>query len=332
MDCLHVCEVLSAAHDREPVDATLLAEARAHIGGCAECRRFATLLTRFDAATSPQASSELLSRLEARTAPVAANLRSAATAPDAPGPEPLHVALGHPRRSWVPRFTAFATAAAVVLLALTVGTIGLVRSGPEEAAETASTEQLRGVDTPLAAEQYDTGGADTAGSSVAETAAAPAYVTFGDEVWALAEAAAPAPSTLATAGAVTSSLDDGGSGERPVYFAGADNTLLYARTADGRYLAFEPVIRTRGRTEYVLVSGTPITTFGMWPTLPERFEQPAGADGTPTFRYFGSDDAHLDIYLPPGGRIEEGFALAPGTPPDDPAAGNPNWTWWQRLE
>lgn len=332
MDCLQVCEVLSSAHDGEPVDATLLSEARAHAERCAECRSFAALLVRLDAAPAPRASSDLIARLEARTAPVAAEIRQATSAvAGAPEDEPAPVALSHPRRSWIPRFTAFASAAAVLVLALTVGTVALIRSGPHEAEEVASTESLRATETPLGAETYEGAPADIAGSAQSEMAA-PAYITFGEEVWVLSGAAVPAPSALTTAGAITSSLDDGGAGERPVYFAGSDRTVLYARTADDRHLTFERVIRTRGRTEYVLVSGTPIVAFGAWPTLPERFEPPAQPDGSPAFRRFGFDDARLDIYVPPGGRIEDGFALAPGTPTDDPAAGNPNWTWWQRLE
>lgn len=332
MDCPQVCEVFSAAHDGEPVDVTLLSEAKTHVETCAECRRFTALLERLDAAASPRASAELLARLEARTAPVAAELRDATSTVESAEHESTTIPIPHPRRSWAPRFAAFASAAAVLVVALTVGTIALIGNVPRAGTESASTEQLRATETPLVGETYDAGAADTAATAQPEAAAAPAYVTFGEEVWVLVGAAAPAPSALATAGAVTSTLDDGGSGDRPVYFAGADDSTLYARTADGRYLAFERVIRTRGRTEYALVSGSPITAFGMWPTLPDRFDTPTQPDGSPTFRFFGKDDAQFDVYVPPGGRIEDGFALAPGTPVDDPAAGNPNWTWWQRLE
>lgn len=331
MDCLRVCEVLSATHDREPVDATLLSEARAHAESCADCAGFAALLERLDAAGTPRASAELLARLEDRTAPIAAELRDSAHTAEA---QDAFVAapIPHVRRSWVPRFTAFASAAAVIVLALTLGSLALIGGVQQTDMKTASTEELRTTEAPLAGESYGAGAADAAGTTQAEKAMAPAYITFGEEVWVLVGAAQPAPSTLAIAGAFSSTLDDGSTGDRTALFAGADDTVLYTRTVDGRYLAFERVIRTRDRAEYVLVSGTPIVAFGMWPTLPERFAPPTGPDGSPTFRYFGKDDLQADVYLPPGGRIEDGFALAPGTPPDDPAAGNPNWTWWQRLE
>jgi len=331
MDCLQVCEVLSAAHDHEPVDATLLSEARAHAESCADCAGFAALLGRLDAAGAPRASAELLARLEARTAPIAAELRDSARIAEPQDPF-VATPVSRARRSWVPRFTAFASAAAVIVLALTLGSLALIGGVQQADMKTASTEELRTTEAPLASEPYDTGAADTAGTAQAESAVAPAYITFGEEVWALVGPADPVPSTLATAGAFSSTLDDGGTGDRPALFAGTDDTVLYTRTVDGRYLAFERVIRTRGRAEYVLVSGTPIVAFGMWPTLPERFAPPTRPDGSPMFRYFGKDDLQVDVYLPPGGRIEDGFALAPGTPSDDPAAGNPNWTWWQRLE
>lgn len=332
MDCLQACEVLSAAHDGELVDATLLSEARTHATSCAECRGFAVLLERLDATASPRASAELVARLDAHTAPVASELRDATSVARSVESESTPIAIPHPRRSWVPRFAAFASAAAVIVLSLTVGTIALISTMPRAGTEGVSTDALRATETPPVGEAYDAGAAGSADTATAESVAAPAYVTFGEEVWVLANSSAPAPSVLTTVGAITSTLDDGASGERPVYLADSGDVVLYARTADGRLLAFERVIRTRGRTEYALVSGAPITAFGVWPTLPERFEEPTQADGSPTFRYFGSDDARFDIYLPPGGRIEDGFALAPGTPPDDPAAGNPNWTWWQRLD
>lgn len=331
MDCPHVCEVLSAAHDGEPVDATLLSEAKTHVGTCAECRDFAALLERLDTAASPRASEELLARLEARTAPVAAELRGA-TSTGSADHESASAPIPHPRRSWAPRFAAFASAAAVLVVALTVGTMALIGNAPRARTGSASTEESRIAEAPLVGESYDAGAADTAGSAQVESTAAPAYITFGEEVWGLAGAATPTPSALTTVGAMTSTLDDGATGDRPVYVAGTDDAVLYARTVDGRYLAFERVVRTRGRTEYVLTSGTSITAFGMWPTLPDRFDTPTQPDGSPTFRYFGKDDTQIDVYVPPGGRIEDGFALGPDTPLDDPAAGNPNWTWWQRLE
>jgi negative regulator of sigma E activity len=331
MNCLQVCEVLSAAHDGESVDPTMLTEARTHSETCRECAEFVTLLDRLDTAPAPRASEDLLSRLHTRTAPVAADLRAEPSRPTAEEPRHAEVHRLRPRTSWVPRFAAFASAAAVIVVALTVGGIVLIGGLGQTAEEQVAEESLRTAETAPMGSADSGAAAESDAAAVLTQAVAPAYITFGTEVWMLVQAAEPDPSSLVTAGIVTSTLDGTG-GDNPAYFAGADTSALFVKTIDGRHFAFERVVRTLGRAEYVLTSGTQITSFGMWPTLPERFEQPQDSDGSPTFRYFGFDDEHLDVYVPPGGRIEDGFALAPGSPIDDPAAGNPNWTWWERLE
>jgi hypothetical protein len=40
------------------------------------------------------------------------------------------------------------------------------------------------------------------------------------------------------------------------------------------------------------------------------------------------DDAGVTVFSRIGEVPDRGFAIAPGTPSGDPAAGNPNWTWW----
>ena len=106
-----------------------------------------------------------------------------------------------------------------------------------------------------------------------------------------------------------------------------ENAVL--RTADGSYLGLSAITRTFGRKRFVLESGTILTAYGQWPMLPARFTPPSGADGAPAFSFFGKDDIGARIYVPAGGQPTEGFAVAPGSTPDDPAAGNPNWTWWR---
>ncbi len=331
MNCPQVCEVLSAARDGEAVDPTMLTEARTHSESCRECAEFVTLLDRLDTAPAPRASEDLLARLEARTSAVAADLREAHPRAIADEPRYAEVHPVRPRASWFPRFAAFASAAVVIVGALTVAGLVLVGGLGQTASEQVAEDSLRSAETAPVGSADSEAGAESDTAAVITQAVAPAYVTFGTEVWTLVQAAAPDPSSLVTAGVVTSTLDGAG-GDNPAYFTATGTSALYVKTTDGRYLAFERVIRTRGRSEYVLVSGTQITAFGMWPTLPERFEPPMEADGSPTFRYFGFDDEHLDVYVPPGGRIEDGFALAPASPLDDPAAGNPNWTWWERLD
>lgn len=332
MDCLQACEILSAAHDGDPVDAALLAEAKRHAESCAECRAFAGVLDRIAATPAPRAPERLVTRLEELAAIAATGIREApAPSPDpAPGPElaDLHE---HPEPArWLPRFTAFASAAAVMLVVLMVGSIALLGGRGQQATESAD----RTFDeTQLTAPTAEDATANAVGSAAPVIVQpSPPCVSLDSAVWLLTGPATPDPSTLATAGVVASALDGQSQADHPAYFAGTDRTTLYVKTSDARFLAFTRVVRTLGRAPYGLVTGTPLPAFGAWPTLPERFGQPQAADGSPAFRLAGFDDANLDVFVPSGGNLTDGFAVAPGTPADDPAAGNPNWTWWERLE
>jgi hypothetical protein len=91
---------------------------------------------------------------------------------------------------------------------------------------------------------------------------------------------------------------------------------------------YSPVVRLLSSVRYQLTSGKPIDSFGVWPVLPTRFPVPANADGTPSFVAAGSDALGAKVYAATGRPVTEGFALGPGTATSDPAAGNPNWTWW----
>lgn len=330
MDCLQACEIFSAAHDGEPVDPAALAEARRHAVLCAECRAFAGMLNRIATTPAPRAPERLLMRLDDLAAVAAKGIREAPTPESVPVPDlaDLHE---HPEPvRWLPRFTAFASAAAVLLVVLVVGSIALLGGPGQQATE--SADRTFG-ETQLTAPTAEESATDAVGSTAAvATQPSPPYVSLDSAVWLLTGPATPEPSTLATAGVVASTLDGPSQADHPAYFAGADRATLYVRTSDGRYLAFARVVRTLGRAPYGLVTGTPIATFGTWPTLPGRFGQPQAADGSPVFRRAGFDDANLDVFVPAGGNLTDGFALAPGTPAGDPAAGSPNWTWWERLK
>ncbi|MBN1193076.1 MAG: hypothetical protein JXA36_05250 [Coriobacteriia bacterium] len=324
MDCLSACEIISTAHDRELVDADLLIEARAHVAECAECRAFVRALARSAEIPGPQAPDELLDRLLAASAQAAAATREAVAAPDSvPGTAQLPTRPGVSQ--WVPRFTAFASAAAVLLIALTAGSVALLNSlGSQQAEDSLSA--------PTTAEREDAT-SETAAGVLESQITAPAYITLNGGVWVLVDSAGVVPSKPETAGVVTSSLDEAGVPvEREAFFEGSATDTLHVRLADDRYFTFERVVRSYGLREYGLVSGIDIESFGTWPTLPTRFATPGDQDGTPTFRLLSFDDRGTDIFITPGGSVEDGFAVAPGTGEDDPAAGNPGWTWWEPLE
>jgi hypothetical protein len=338
MDCLRASEILSAAHDDEFVEAAELAEAHEHCASCAECRALQSVLARLDTLPAPAAPADLVERVVVMGAETAADLRDAAIAARALADRGIPLtpesaeAPGHPAHLlpgwWAPRFTAFAVAAAVIVIALGVGAAGLIgtlganRVGSEDAMVLEST------DTPPA----DDSAASPPSADAYRAEVAPAYITFDSVVWRLHSSAAVAPSTITTAGVVTSSLEPGDVTDRSIThtaYLSNDGATLWIRADDGSYLVFSRVTRTLGLRPYALTSETILVRFGMWPGLPERFATPDSADGSPAFTYFGFDDLSRDIFIPVAGRVEDGFAVAPGTPEEDPAAGNPNWTWWE---
>lgn len=337
MECLQATEIISAAHDG-PVPADALAEAQAHCRICSECAAFRDLLARIDRAPAPRAPEELVARLlalAARSASLTSHGReevggaaeSAPSSPAAPLRRRTHIA------RWSPRVAAYAAAAAVLLVAIGVTTATLL--GPQAARETSMKDDagLRGGQAPLAPPSSE--GAKEERAAAADYgygAPAPAYIALEGGVWRLHGPAEAEPSDLTTAGAVVSSLGEEGSPATFWAFAtAASPDTLYIRAADATYLAFVRVTRTLGRQPYQLQAGGPLLRFGEWPTLPERFPAPTDADGGPTFRFFATDDLGVKVYVPLAGGPDDGIAVPPNTPPDDPAAGNPNWTWWEPV-
>ncbi|MBN2248651.1 MAG: hypothetical protein JW733_08120, partial [Coriobacteriia bacterium] len=347
MDCLHAAETLSASYDREPVEPEELAEAHEHCGSCAECASLLDTVSRLDAIPTPRASAELVAVLVARSAATAAEIRSAASAPENAGQTGAHPDLVRtpdtdslsapqspthavrrwlPSATWTPRFAAFAAAAAVLIVALSVGAVGLLgslggqtaaddsivlmESTGERAAESGPTDGDVAAVAPPKSEEW---------SSADEQRAAPPYVVLTGAVWALQGPATPEKSLLTTAGVVATSLDGTGDvTERTAFLDTPESGRLWIATDDGGWLAFARVVRELGRRPFGLVTESAIGRFGEWPSLPTRFEQPTSPDGSPTFRYYGFDDKGVDVFVPLTGRAEDGFAVAPGTAPDDP--------------
>lgn len=331
MDCMRAQEIfLAAADGLVPEDD--LAHAEAHCAACPECARLRDGLHLLSAAPKPRAPETLA---HAVLATVRAERARAAERPAAPAsPE----SAGLPGRwrwmGWERRFAGFAAAAAIVIAGLVAVGIALPRLAPppQEAAVkpagpqhgSAGPEMLSTPQAPdTSSESYDYRAA----------AAAPPYIALDGLVYRLSEDRAR-PSAATTIGVVTSALDDAASepATMAAYADTFDAHLIWVQAPDGRTLTFRLVTRTYAGDEFALESGSDVLRFGQWPTLPPRFARPASSDGSPTFRYFGFDDRGVRIYVPSGARPLEGFAVAPGTAPDDPAAGNPDWTWWSRID
>ncbi len=75
----------------------------------------------------------------------------------------------------------------------------------------------------------------------------------------------------------------------------------------------------------------PIGSFGKWPLPPPGLPMPTQEDGSPVFKASVVDDHGQRIYVAEEGYPREGIAIAPNTSSNDPAAGNPNWTWWEPI-
>lgn len=326
MDCLQAAEIISAAADGELLDAEQLARAREHCVACAECRALVALMARIKGASEPRAPRQLLDRLDeiASTAAAAARERD----PDEDTIAELLPALRalepKKKRGWS-RVTVFASAAAVVLVALTMGSI-LITARTGGGSDSTTTLMSEKGSAPAGAGETST--AQDLAASPAPDQAASSYVVFDRSVWVLEGGASP--SVVTTAGVVASDLGAGAVAEHDAFLSASDG-VLYVRGADGQYLSFRRVERTMGHARYRLVTDVPVTQFGQWPQLPSDIPAPAAADGSPVFMLFGFDDRNVDIYTRKPYGIEKGFAVAPGTAADDPAAGNPNWTWWEKL-
>jgi hypothetical protein len=230
-----------------------------------------------------------------------------------------------------PRASALAAAAAVLLLAVGVGTVGLLDSYSGRVSDDA---QLAAESDRAGQEEYgaEKPGEEMVGAAApSETASAPSYIALDGAVWIVRGTGEVDESVLATAGTVTTDLGTGSPVSQPAYHVGTDESILWVREGDDGYLWFERVTRTLGRRLYGLVTGSGLVLFGDWPSLPDRFAPPETPDGAPSFRFLGSDDLGVNVYVPVDGTAEEGIAVPPDQAPDDPAAGNPQWTWWEPV-
>lgn len=336
MECLKAQQLLSEAIDASVPDDEL-AEARAHCAGCDECARFVRSLERIASLPAPSASDDLVTRLVALGAEEAAVLRAMpAETPDDDAAVGDHAAA--PMRFlpswWAPRLSAYAAVAAVLLVALVATGIGLggVLSPKEATVGTAEDTRMQtdGGAALSAAPAPD--GAQEATKDVGYGTVAPPYVVINGLVYAPTGPQTADVATLTTATPVLTSLDaTSDPTSLPAFTIGTTNGAAVLVLGDGTYLGFSVVTRQFGGRTFVLTSGSMLTAYGQWPTLPGRFPEPTAPDGSPTFSFFGKDDVGALIYVPAGGQPTEGFAIAPGSGPEDPAAGNPNWTWWQPL-
>lgn len=349
MDCRRAAEIISGARDGEQLPAAEVVQAQQHCAGCAECAAMLATVRRMDDVPPAHAPAALVERiLAAAQAEADARLDAEAArehvAPASGVIAPLSAAKPRAKRSgpawWQPRFTAYATAAVVVLVVSAASTYTLMQmtrsmdaTSAEDSMEIMSTEPFAADEGISAADASTSLAAGDSSDARAAGAVAPAYVAWRGLAWVRADGPVPAASELVTAGTTTSDLGDPtGPVDRTVLTLASERGAIFVQAADGTLMRFTRVVRTLGMREYALSAGGSLATFGTWPSLPPTHAAPTADDGSPTFTRQGFEDRSLDIYVPAGGDAANGFALAPGTPPEDPAAGNPFWTWWEPVE
>ncbi len=329
MDCLHAQQLLSEAMDGELIPDEALAEANAHCADCKQCEDFVRGLDLLKSAGDPQASPELLGSIYARIdaereATAARVLRleeesGADTSRRTSGGRDLSVSW------WRPRFIVFASAALIVVAAVSLSAIGYF-GGYRQLSSDSVKEASAPTNQEYAEDRLSGEASPTEDGTASAVAPAPEYTTIDSRLYLLDDEAAATPSTLVTVGPVAGMSREGTTA--PVYAYESDKADGSVVIEEDGWVLYRPVLRRFAGSAYQLSTGTVPTTTGQWPDLPKEFATPTEADGSPTFRFFGYDELGVNVYVPASGTAENGFAIAPGTPVDDPAAGNPGWTWW----
>jgi hypothetical protein len=166
-----------------------------------------------------------------------------------------------------------------------------------------------------------------AAPQASQTATAPPYVVVSGTVYrSSGPASGVDPGSLKRLGSTSSSLDSSGSATAREVMTMQDSATVYILDTAGVWQKFDRVTRSYRSSPYALQSG-PIGTYGQWPTLPGTVTRPTAADGSPAHSDAGTDDSGVTVFGPNGVAVA-GFLVAPGTSGGDPAAGNPDWTYW----
>lgn len=340
--CRHAHEIISMAYDGEQVTSEDLRNAKAHCTTCPDCAAFVSGLARVRQVPGPVASEALIDKAmvavkreaETRAAQAAKAERDAAEAAASGRAATIPVRAA---RSWT-TWGGWAAAAAAIVLAVGVITVNGVRymNSPTGA----RTEQS--AYAPEA--QVDSGLPESTASGAASNATAatdaakdtlmrgdtPSYVVYQSLVYVVDDASKPIPADTLRLGSLTSDLGSGTIAEHDV-FAGATAGTIFVAEDDRSGFDATVVTRTLSGQTYALTSAA-FTEYGVWPQLPLGMSTPTSDDGSPTFTRAGTDDRGVAVFVLPGTDETAGFAIAPDTAGDDPAAGNPNWTWWSPLK
>jgi len=336
MDHIQVQRLLSEAFDGVEVDSAALAEALEHAGSCTECSGFQKALEALGDTSHLSAPEDLVrdTLARAREEWTQVGQQSAVTLP-------LPAKTAQSRRLaprlW-PHFAIVASAAAVVVIAVAVSAdIFLVNMSMDTTEKDGVQQESSAVLTDPQTEMGDQDeNVSTPGLAAEEVPViADDWLSYDGFAYLVTGSRQIDHSDISTIGSSVTALADpyATPTEHAVYtWDTSSDTLLLSTEESGTYLGLLLVSRTYEGRRYGLVAGAELMRFGQWPELSREFPPPVRDSGSPTFIAGGIDSQDVQVYLRPGEDAAFGIAIAPGTDPTDPAASNPNWTWWTPLE
>jgi hypothetical protein len=340
MDCREAQLLLSAAQDREELHDATAASVAAHCRTCPECGAFDVQLGALRDLGAPRAPEGLAERITAAVAEEAALARATeatsvavkppAVAGHAPsGLERLAVVGGAEAPAWLTRGRLWGGTAAITACAAALVVTVMVAQRTTENSIAKDTARLSEGAGSMAATPP---GAGASGEAVpadpAGVTRAPDYVALNGGVYAASKSTDVGTSQVTTIGTVQSALDLGTVQSLPALRSSGDARAIVLVLPGGARKRFDPVVRVRKGTVYQLQAGGSLSRYGEWPSLPASTQTPTRKDGSPSLVSAGTDDAGVAVFSRIGEAPARGMAIAPGTAASDPAAGNPNWTWW----
>ncbi|GAB4273293.1 MAG: hypothetical protein Kow0056_00110 [Coriobacteriia bacterium] len=327
IDCDQAKQLLSERFDARLGDEAAIEAALEHCESCEDCAAFARALAALDAMPRPQAPdatvrAALLAVEEERKTEEEAAARFEVYQPPE---EQRRLGFGFS----APRPLLIAGAAVVFVAAVFI-TVRLMTAGLEPQTEgvtdtapsfTFETPQS-GPAAPETQQRADEGGA------AQQQREAPPFVQHGGYVYTVDAEITSLPTSLTPVGTVLTSKDlDNAPLPVPVY-EDPSGALYLEGSGEGAFMPMQLVTRNYNGTVYALTTDSPIESFGEWPTLPSYIPAPMGENGGPSYVEEGVDSAGVTVYTVLGRTAQDGIAVPPNTPSTDPAAGNPNWTWW----
>lgn len=233
-------------------------------------------------------------------------------------------------------WASWAGGAAAVLVVASIATMQGARYIARDAQSSGGVAMTTGTESaeqaaPSLGDQNDGAAApaapeDTEADRAQTLTAGATYITLGDWVYRYTGDIDVEPAVAEKVGTTTSALDTQSAPQAyDVYYYGTQDSV--AVQMEERWLGFELVTRSFQGRRYGLQSPA-LSGFNQWPALPTSVTVPTSDDGSPDLERYLPDDNGVTIYRRRDADPAAGFAIAPGTNPGDPAAGNPNWTWW----